>query len=600
MSYCSSTSSSLSDLSTQHNREHQKQQQSLLDIKVKQLAQAKQKRRILEETLSGTKAEEEMLQHKLKSLQLQRDKLDHDLFKKKTQEEIYGSFEFQQWWSDGVIGSIQRANTETRELLSKLMLLRSSSERAHEEENESQVEETSNAFQKVSESLKMLSHLHQSHKLLFAHPVQRKKSSPALANSSFSSTSAQSSSKYSSLLLREAACFLAEVQALESSANQTQSGPLSQLEVRHKQLEGAIAEAKRKTHALNMEAEKRERLILIERYRSEIPLLRQELATRPKASDVAEFKQRMADQIPMLSSELNSVMGELQLFERRGEMEEEFENALAKGEALRVEVASLQEQLAGLVDFSVEQKEKIRQWQETELPRHEDFLGRLEDERDQLKRELGLEVDDAAGGGGEGGGDEGVDVDDDDGDELGNTRMGSPGSAERGRGRGADGPFLGASLHSPQRIVEVVHFDGSRTEIETKKAPRRWQRSAKFRLHEAQQSQDRHSSPSVSSHSATNVTNGAAASLSSLSSSNGKSNSLMSQTFRILSDMYVPPMVEFTSSIDASGHRKDDRIEAASLTVRVLSKLSSWIFGESSWVERGRKEKKKVSTQVVV
>ena len=42
--------------------------ESLLDLKKKQLHQAKQKRKILEETLAGTSAETELLQNRLKNL----------------------------------------------------------------------------------------------------------------------------------------------------------------------------------------------------------------------------------------------------------------------------------------------------------------------------------------------------------------------------------------------------------------------------------------------------------------------------------------------------------------------------------------------------
>jgi hypothetical protein len=544
--------------------------QQVFDIKSKQLAQAKHKRKILEETLEGTTAETELLQNKLKSLQIQNEKLDHEIHHKENLAKIFSSSEFQIWWNE-LLETIKNSSQKIQEL--------SSSSTTNSESNDN--------FKSLHQMVKRLGHLKQQLK-----KIQQQNKIPSFSlipnHTSHSSSNNRSfpssaTSKYCSPLLKETSAMLAEIQRLHFSSSQTQSGPLSQLEERHRQLEIAISAAKRKTRQLNMEADRQERLILIERYTSELPQLRQELATRPKAADVAEFKQRMAVQIQMLSSELNEVLGELQLFEKREELEIEVERKMTESQALRVEVATLQEQLSGLLEFVQEQKENIRQWIETEKPRHEGFVSNLERERIQLLRELklrnilGNDEDCVDGGHGEsrnGNDDEGDDDDDSKVYEVSTV----------------------AAAASPKRVVHVVHFDGSNQEVEMKRAPtKRWHRSAKF-LSESEAMQHQHMMNSVDSSTSLTNSSGEAA-----SSNSTTTTTFMTQTLKILSDIYIPPLVEFTSTVDEkTGHRKDDRTEASSLTVRVLSQLSSWLWGESSWVERGRKNKKKNSVEVVV
>ena len=69
-----------------------------------------------------------------------------------------------------------------------------------------------------------------------------------------------------------------------------------------------------------------------------------------------------------------------------------------------------------------------------------------------------------------------------------------------------------------------------------------------------------------------------------------------------MSDIYSAPLVEFVVDAPSSKNdgndkgdggekEKEKKTQHTSLTVRMLSRLSSWMFGERSWVEKGRREK---------
>jgi len=291
-------------------------------------------------------------------------------------------------------------------------------------------------------------------------------------------------------------------------------------------------------------------------------------------------------------------------------------------DALKVEVGTLQDQLSGLVEFAVDQKENISQWERIELPRHEDFVAHLEQERDQLRDEvkaLNLEVPTTSLAT-----EKNEDCCDsnnastrvqqqeqeveDKTNELTMSLSQSPSSPMS--------PANTSGSKTSSKTVQVVHFDGNSSSIEVARAPtKRWQRSAKFsttnnsedivKIHQGVTG--RYNLPTTSSlqlretkDSSPDIT---------------QEISLMSQTFKKFTDFYFPPLVEFvvkdeenvgqenekkhinTSSSSASTGQEEKNNHQqlhhhhTSLTVRMLSTLSSWMFGELSWVEKGKKMK---------
>ena len=161
---------------------------------------------------------------------------------------------------------------------------------------------------------------------------------------------------------------------------------------------------------------------------------------------------------------------------------------------------------------------------------------------------------------------------------------------------------INSKSSSSSNTVQVVHFnpqEGNFSTIETTRAPtKRWQRSAKF-LGDGENSSLVSGRYNLSSSSSSNLT-----------SDISQETSFISQTFKYLSDIYSAPLVEFV--VDASSSKKNDgndsnnggekekeKTQHTSLTVRMLSRLSSWMFGERSWVEKGRREKNSSNNIVV-
>lgn len=606
--------------------------QQQLDFKHKQLEQARRKRKILEQEIVGTKAEAELLTKRVKDLASENERLDLQLHSLQQERDRYESVEFKTWWNE-VQTLLQDSDRESlqhkQELVDDLG-----------EENISSM----NINVAISKALNQLNHILKSNNNIHQHistlhqssavtSLSSSSLSPTPRNDSFSNSAPNSSSfsssfssfqRYYAPLLKETSHLLQEAQTLFQTTQQIQSGPLAHLEERHRQLQSAIDDTKRKMHIVSLHAEKEERSSLIKRYKSEIPLLKQELASRPRAGkELQETKQRMIDQVQTLASELNQVMEDLQVFEKRDEMENELsaliEEMAEKGEivinaasnaspfdaaenileTLKVEVGTLQEQLDGLLEFSVVQRETISQWNSTEFPRHRDFIAHLEQERDQLVEELQsmrLEVPKLKSYDDNGEDDKKQSEEQADRDDDGNEQscVNNDDSVIVSDDANAASPTT-----STTRLVQIVHFDpqqGASSTVETIKAPtKRWQRSAKFI--------DDNNSVVLGRYNLNNQINN--------NNNDGQSKydvseetSFMMQTFRWLASISAPPLVEFIEKENASfspgSNNGDSSVDSAlnhhqqptSLTVRVLSRLSSWMFGEMSFVERGRKERK--------
>ena len=582
--------------------------QQQLDFKTKQLEQAKRKRQILEQEIKGTRAEVELLSKKMKDLSAENDGLNQHLHVIHQRRAKFESPEFKKWWNE--IQSLLLTEKEEKEG-------NSSTQRAVSDEDI-----VSRVSYTLSHQLNHLLQISSSYPPPSSSTSKIKRNSVTttmMMNDSFSSSISSSSfSRYYSPLLRETSQLLQEAQKLSLSLKQIQSGPLSVLEDRHRHLQNAIDETKLKMQKVSLAGEKQERLSLINRYKSDIPLLKQELALRPKAGqELTETRQRMIDQIQMLSSELNQVMEDLQVFEKRQELEEELENLLWEMkksdekeqdddkngkndssdstrrtmneqqretpllpsstqilDALKVEVGTLQDQLSGLVEFAVEQKENISQWERIELPRHEDFVAHLEQERDQLRDEvkaLNLEVpttsletekneDCCESNNAHGTREQQEQLNEDKTNELSMSLSQSPSSPMS--------PVNTSGSKSSSKTVQVVHFDGNSSSIEVARAPtKRWQRSAKFstdnnaedimNLHQGVTG--RYNLPTTSSlqlretkDSSPDIT---------------QEMSLMSQTFKMFTDFYFPPLVEFVvkgeENVDKEKEKKNINTSAS-------------------------------------
>lgn len=390
-------------------------------------------------------------------------------------------------------------------------------------------------------------------------------------------SASSSSSASSTALLREVAAIAAKISSVNRSIHETQSGPLAELQRRHDALAASIADCQSKIVLLNFESERLERCSLIARYRCDIPMLRQELSMRPPHNEVKQFRERLQQQVEHLSEEMASTLNDLKLFDEEVDNAHDGNNSSIKSEsdALAMDISALQDQLSGLLDYVSSQRDLINSWTKREVLRHEDFMQCMTRERDELLTRcrarglLLLLLDEEASPMSSCGGDD---------------LESSFSVIDESSGGGAGG---GDNTNSRKRgLVEVVlcDLDTARvTETQTHRAPR-------LRVKFCEGGSDGTTSTSAvagdhaDSTSDHQTRSGKGATSSSVSSSSS-SNSLRS----VLMDIYAPPLVSFENK--AHGH---------SLTVRLLGSISSFLFGDSAWVQTGRQMKRKSKQGEVV